>query len=219
MRSLWELTQMRSSSAVIESFTSDELIDFTTHRRSGMDAQTRAGGAPGSPAPRISIVMPAYNQGHLIEYSLLSVINQGYPDTELIVMDGGSKDATSEVLRKYASDIAVCRSERDAGQSDALNKGFRLATGEIFGWLNSDDTYCPGAFEFAARVFHEHPDVQVVYGDWYTTRLDHHIDTRYFGLPYSRRQMITEGVFCNAQAMFWRRGLHERHGEFPFALP
>ena len=209
---------MRSSSAVIESFTSDELIDFTTRRRSGVAAQTRAGDVSGAPAPRISIVMPSYNQGHLIEYSLLSVINQGYSNTELIVMDGGSKDATPEVLRKYGSDIAVCRSERDAGQSDALNKGFRVATGEIFGWLNSDDTYCPGAFEFAARVFHDHPNVQVVYGDWYTTRLDHRIDIRYFGLPYSRRQMITEGVFCNAQAMFWRRELHERFGEFDLRL-
>ena len=204
---------MRSSPTAIESFTSDELIDFTTRRLPQPPT-----GVSSRALPRISIVMPSYNQGHLIEHSLLSVINQGYPNTELIVMDGRSTDSTPEVLHRYASDIALCRSEPDGGQSDALNKGFRAATGEIFGWLNSDDTYCPGAFEFAARIFQDRPNIQVVYGDYYTIGLDHHIDTRCFGLPYSRGQMITEGVFCNAQAMFWRRELHQRFGEFDLRL-
>src|SRR5262249_39027568 len=125
---------------------------------------------------------------------------------------------TRSILEKYSSDIALWRSEPDDGQSDALNKGFRVASGEIFGWLNSDDLYCPGAFEFAARVFRSDPHVQVIYGDWYTLDLDHRIGARYFGLPYSRGQMITEGVFCNAQAMFWRSDLHRRFGEFDIRL-
>jgi glycosyltransferase involved in cell wall biosynthesis len=158
--------------------------------------------------------MPSFNHGHFIESSLLSVLNQGYPNLELIVMDGGSSDSTRQILTAYGRDIAHWRSEPDSGQSDALNKGFREASGEIFGWLNSDDLYCPGALQLAADVLHNHPEIQVVYGDWYTIDLEHRISQRYFSLPHSRRRIITEGVFCNAQAMFWRQDLHRRFGEF-----
>jgi glycosyltransferase involved in cell wall biosynthesis len=198
-------------------FTSGELVDFVTLRH--RSAARGTGASPdAAPGLRFSVVMPSYNHGALIEHSLLSVINQGYPDVELIVMDGGSTDGTRAILEKYAGDIALWRSERDAGQSDALNRGFRHVSGDVVGWLNSDDIYCPGAFEFVAAVFRKHPEVQVVYGDWYTLGLDHHISARYFGLPYSRRQHITEGVFCNAQSMFWRRELHQRFGEFDARL-
>ncbi len=200
------------------SFSSAELIEFVTHRDPGADGGRQPADPSATATPRVSIVMPSYNHGHFIENSLLSVINQGYPNVELIVMDGGSADTTRAVLERYANDIAVWRSERDGGQSDALNKGFQAATGEIFGWLNSDDIYCPGAIAFAVDVFRNHPEVEVVYGDWYTLGLDHRITTRYFGLPYSRGQMITEGVFCNAQAMFWRQDLHRRFGEFDLRL-
>lgn len=200
------------------SFTSSELIDFATRRNyCASDSAPSAGRRNFSP-PRISIVMPSFNHGHLIESSLLSVLNQGYPNLELIVMDGGSSDSTRQILTAYGADIAHWRSEPDGGQSDALNKGFSLASGEIFGWLNSDDLYCPGALEFAADVLHSHPEIQVVYGDWYTIDLDHRISTRYFSLPYSRHRTITEGVFCNAQAMFWRKDLHHRFGEFDLRL-
>jgi glycosyltransferase involved in cell wall biosynthesis len=196
------------------SFTSAELIDFATQRSAGAAECAPAPCRRASAPPRISIVMPSFNHGHFIESSLLSVLNQGYPNLELIVMDGGSSDSTRQILTRYDREIAHWRSEPDGGQSDALNKGFREASGEIFGWLNSDDLYCPGAFEFAADVLHNHPEIQVVYGDWYTIGLDHRISTRFFGLPYSRSQTITEGVFCNAQAMFWRKDLHRRFGEF-----
>jgi glycosyltransferase involved in cell wall biosynthesis len=198
-------------------FSSDELTQFVS-RRTVARGTTAAPEVDRGDVPRFSIVMPSYNHGSLIEKSLLSVLNQGYPDLELIVMDGGSRDGTRAILDKYADDIATWRSEPDRGQSDALNKGFALATGEIFGWLNSDDIYCPGALAYAARVFRSRPEVQVVYGDWYTLGLDDRISAHYFGLPYSRRQLITEGVFCNAQAMFWRRELHQRFGEFDLKL-
>jgi glycosyltransferase involved in cell wall biosynthesis len=146
------------------------------------------------------------------------VLNQGYPATELIVVDGGSKDGTVPILERYGKDLAFWCSEPDAGQSDALNKGFRHATGDIFGWLNSDDLYVPGAFEHAAEVFRAHPRAEVVYGDWYTIDPDDRISERYLGLSYSRGQLITEGFFCNAQSMFWRRGLHEQFGEFDVRL-
>jgi glycosyltransferase involved in cell wall biosynthesis len=193
-------------------FTSDQIVDFVTRRQ----APPRA--ARARELPRFSIVMPSYRQGRMIEHSLLSVLNQNYPDLELIVVDGGSIDGTRGVLERYNDDIAYWRSEPDGGQSEALNKGFQRARGELVGWLNSDDIYLPGALEFAARVFQQQPEVQVVYGDWYTLGLDHRITAHYFSLPYSRAQLITEGFFCNAQAMFWRRTLHQRFGEFDSRL-
>jgi len=162
--------------------------------------------------------MPSFRQAHYIERSLLSVLNQDYGPIELIVVDGGSKDGTTALLERYAADLAYWSSEPDGGQSDALNKGFRHATGDICGWLNSDDLYLPGAFRHAADIFAAHPDVEVVYGDWYSVDTSEQIVERHPGLSASRGQLITEGFFCNAQAMFWRRSLHERLGEFDLQL-
>src|SRR5262249_25886537 len=117
--------------------------------------------------PGFSIVMPSFRQAHYIDRSIRSILNQRYPDTELIVIDGGSQDGTVAILESYARQLAYWRSEPDQGQSDALNKGFRQATGEIVGWLNSDDLYLPGAFQDVARVFNAHPEIDVVYGDWF----------------------------------------------------
>jgi GT2 family glycosyltransferase len=167
---------------------------------------------------RFSIVMPAFNHAHYIERSILSVLNQRRAGTELIVMDGGSKDGTCAVLQRYDSDIAHWRSEPDRGQSDALNKGFPHATGDIFGWLNSDDLYLPDAFDHVANLFAKHPAAQVVYGDWFTVDQHDRVRERYTSLASSRWRLITEGFFCNAQAMFWRRPLHERFGEFDTLL-
>ena len=107
----------------------------------------------GAPWPRISVVTPSYNHGAYIEETILSVLNQGYPDVELIVVDGASADATGAVLEAYRERIAHVISEPDKGQSDALNKGFRLATGTILTWLNSDDMLAPGALVAMAMAF------------------------------------------------------------------
>lgn len=117
--------------------------------------------------PRLSIVTPSYNQAPYLEETIRSVLLQGYPDLEYIIIDGGSTDGSVEIIRKYEPWLACWVSERDAGQSDALNKGFRRATGEIVAWLNSDDTYLPGVL--AARVQHliSAPGAALVYGDCY----------------------------------------------------
>lgn len=116
--------------------------------------------------PLVSIVTPSYNQGRYIEKTIRSVLNQDYPDLEYIVVDGGSTDHTLDILRKYEGRIRWV-SERDGGQSEAVNKGFRMSRGEILGWLNSDDTYCPGAVRQAVTFLMEHPSVAMVYGDGY----------------------------------------------------
>jgi glycosyltransferase involved in cell wall biosynthesis len=109
----------------------------------------------GTPWPRISIITPSYNQGRYIEETILSVRNQGYPNVEHIIVDGGSTDETRRVVRRHMEGIARFISEKDEGQSDAINKGFRLATGEILSWLNSDDMLAPGALAAAALAFRQ----------------------------------------------------------------
>ncbi len=108
--------------------------------------------------PKISIVTPSYNQGQFIEETIRSVLLQGYPNLEYIVVDGGSDDETVEILERYDPWIDKWVSEPDEGQSDAINKGFNRATGEIFAWLNSDDYYASGAFTTMARAFSSYGD-------------------------------------------------------------
>ncbi|MCS4185026.1 glycosyltransferase family 2 protein [Salinibacter ruber] len=103
--------------------------------------------------PKISVVTPSYNQGQFIEETIRSVLLQGYPNLEYIVVDGGSTDQTVNILEKYDSWVDYWVSEPDEGQSDAINKGFAKATGRIFAWLNSDDYYATGALFTMAEAF------------------------------------------------------------------
>ena len=116
--------------------------------------------------PKISIVTPSFNQGKYIEQTILSVLEQNYPNLEYIIIDGGSTDETVEIIKKYEQHLAYWISEPDNGQTDAINKGFAKCTGEIFNWINSDDYYEPGTFAKLALHFND-PSVQVVCGkEW-----------------------------------------------------
>lgn len=106
--------------------------------------------------PKISIVTPSFNQGHYLEQTILSVIDQNYPNLEYIVIDGGSTDNSIEIIKKYSSGISYWVSEPDKGQSDALEKGFKKATGEIAAWINSDDYYEKDVFHKIAAHYQQH---------------------------------------------------------------
>ncbi|HEY6191517.1 MAG TPA: glycosyltransferase family 2 protein [Bacteroidota bacterium] len=114
------------------------------------------------PLPKISVVTPSFNQAGFLEQNIQSVLDQHYPDVEHIIIDGGSTDGTLDILKKHSHLCWV--SEPDRGQTHALNKGFERATGDIIGWLNSDDTYFPDIFRMVASQF-EDPKVMVLCGD------------------------------------------------------
>lgn len=114
---------------------------------------------------KISIITPSYNQGEYIEKTIQSIINQGYDDVEYIVMDGGSNDETVDILKKYDQHITYWQSEKDAGQTDAINRGFEKCTGDIVTWLCSDDYYEDGVLKEVAETFKNNPDVNLVCGN------------------------------------------------------
>ena len=115
--------------------------------------------------PLVSIVTPSFNQVRYLEQAIRSVLDQGYPNLEYIVMDGGSRDGSLAVLGRYQDRLAHWVSEPDHGQADAINKGLRLARGEIVAWLNSDDAYLPGAVAQAVEALEYDPNLGMVYAD------------------------------------------------------
>lgn len=114
--------------------------------------------------PKISIITPSFNQGAFIEQTIRSVLYQSYPNLEYIIIDGGSTDNTPDILRKYGSQIAFWESKPDKGQSDALHKGFKRASGALIAYINSDDVYLPGAFEAFAKAYCLNPDAAIYSG-------------------------------------------------------
>ena len=119
----------------------------------------------GSPWPKISIVTPSLNQGKFIEETIRSVLLQGYPDFEYIIIDGGSTDESVDVIKKYERWLSYWISEPDKGQSSGINKGFKRSTGAIGAWINSDDLYEPRVFHKVAKAFCQREDLVLLYGD------------------------------------------------------
>jgi len=162
--------------------------------------------------PKISIVTPSYNQAEFLERTILSVLNQNYLNLEYIIIDGASTDSSAEIIKKYEKYLTCWISEKDNGQADAINKGFRKATGNIVAWQNSDDIYLPGAFFRMVEEFKKYPDSDVVFGNTYLIDGSDNIirDMRF--VPFNLEHLIYYDWNLSSQAVFWRRRLFNRVG-------
>ncbi|HEB13072.1 MAG TPA: glycosyltransferase [Actinobacteria bacterium] len=165
----------------------------------------------GQTKPLVSIVMPSFNQQQFIEEAIQSIVNQDYPNLELIVIDGGSTDGTLEILKRYDSQLHWI-SEPDNGQSHAINKGFKRAQGEIVAWLNSDDFYAPGAVRTAVDELVNNPDIGAVYG--YAGVIDDQGDeTHVLKSPeYSRERLFSTPDFIMQPTVFMRKSVLDQVG-------
>lgn len=157
--------------------------------------------------PLVSIVTPSYNQMKYLERTIQSVLNQDYPAIEYIVMDGGSTDGSVEIIKEYANRISYWESKKDGGQTDAINKGFSYANGDIFAWINSDDTYEPGAIQKAVTYLSTHLDIGMVYGDCNFINSEDHIIGRFNTKQTDYQRLKTGFVHIPQQSSFWRAEL------------
>ncbi len=157
--------------------------------------------------PLISIVTPSFNQARYLEETIRSVLSQDYPRIEYILVDGGSTDGSIDIIKKYEDSLAWWISEPDSGQTDAINKGFAHATGEIFAWLNSDDTYQPGAIRDAANYLAAHPEVGMVYGEANFIDENGRVLGRFPAAQTDYRKLRRGYVHIPQQAAFWRAEL------------
>jgi glycosyltransferase involved in cell wall biosynthesis len=157
--------------------------------------------------PKLSIVIPSYNQGKFIEEAIRSVLLQNYPNLELIIIDGGSNDETNNILTKYTKWISYWQSEKDEGQGQAINLGFSLASGDYYGWLNSDDFYNQNAFEVLAKeIIKSNKDFY--YGDGLTVNEDNSIQT-YWPAHLVWDMFLRYGGLIASHSAFWKSKIHQ----------
>ena len=162
--------------------------------------------------PLVTVVTPSYNQGEFIRATIESVLSQDYPHVEYIIMDGGSNDQTATVVRDYSSRLTFI-SEKDRGQSHAINKGFHLARGTIVSWLNSDDIYLPGAVEHAVAGFERNPQSGAVYGEGYLMDRQGAITSRFpCTEPLNLWKLVHLSDYILQQTVFFRKDVLEQVG-------
>lgn len=162
--------------------------------------------------PRITIVTPSFNQAVYLERTIKSVLDQGYPNLEYMIVDGGSTDGSVDIIRKYESQLSWWVSEKDRGQAHAINKGLQRATGEWVAWQNSDDIYYGQAFSDLATVAKKNPEAELIIAD---VNLIDEFDVPFRELRYVRpayNSLIAEGMVLTNQAAFWRRDLQQKVG-------
>ncbi len=160
---------------------------------------------------RFSIITPSYNQADYLEHTICSVLGQDYPDLEYIIVDGGSTDGSVEIIQRYTDRLAWWVSEPDKGQADAINKGFKRATGDIVAWLNSDDMYAPGALADAFAVFEANPDTGMVYGNAVSFDRDGNPLNDLRIDDWTLQDLVAFNIICQP-AVFMRREVLEQAG-------
>ncbi len=168
--------------------------------------------------PKVSIIMPSFNQGHFLATAIESVLAQTYANIEFILVDGGSKDESLEIIKKYQQHFAWWASEKDKGHADALNKGFSHATGEILAWLNSDDVYFPHAVEDAVGLLRQHPAVGMVYGDADLIDNSGAKIGQFAARQTDYRRMLRGSVHIPQATTFFRRDVWQQVGPLDLSL-
>ncbi len=172
--------------------------------------------------PLVSIITPSFNQAQFLEQTILSVLHQDYPRIEYLIADGGSTDGSREIIERYADRLAWWISEPDRGQTDALNKAFSYARGEVFAWLNSDDTYLPQAVSEAVEYLQSHPDAGMVYGDANLMDAAGGVIGKFPARQTDYRRLREGYVHIPQQSAFFRAGLWKQVGpldpSFYFAM-
>jgi glycosyltransferase involved in cell wall biosynthesis len=175
-----------------------------------------------SDKPLVSIITPSFNQGYYLEETVRSVLAQEYPNIEYLIVDGGSTDQSIEIIRNYENHLAWWVSEKDQGQTDAINKGFARARGSFFAWINSDDTYLPGAISEAVSFLVAHPDVGMVYGDANLIDENGKLLGRFPARQTNYKKLRRGYVHIPQQAAFFRADLWHKIGpldpSFYFAM-
>ncbi len=161
--------------------------------------------------PKVSIVTPSFGQGAYIEKTLLSVLDQQYPNLEYFVQDGASKDSTVDVLRNYEAKLSGWTSEKDSGQSQAINRGFAKTSGEIMAWLNSDDLLLPSALACVVEYFNRHPDIDVVYGNRLMVD-ENNMEIGRWIMPGHNSKVLSWVDYVPQETLFWRRRIWEKAG-------
>jgi glycosyltransferase involved in cell wall biosynthesis len=192
----------------MKKFTSQEIKDFVS--KPLFDEKIILNKDPSW--PKISIVTPSYNQGQFLERTILSVLNQNYPNLEYIIIDGGSTDGSVEIIKKYEKYLAYWVSEKDNGQADAINKGFKRSTGEILGWINSDDIYLSGTFFIVADFFKNNSKTDIIYGNGYFIDSYDNILRPALTVPFSKKAFLYGELNWLQQSIFWKRNIFFKVG-------
>lgn len=162
--------------------------------------------------PKISVVVPSYNQASYLGATLASIVDQCYPNLELIVMDGGSTDGSVEVIKGFGNEITYWQSQKDGGQTAALVDGFDRSTGDIQCWLNSDDLHLPYTLSEVAAYFVRNPAVDAVYGDTVWIDAEGNELRKHKEIGFYRFLWTYTYNYIPGMSMFWRRGIYEKAG-------